>query len=238
MTVNLEPDQTKNPPSTATDPKQNGTYLTTQYNQKASVSFSEEDHLQHQVKQHQLRIHKQNSLRFSTHKKPDDLESKIGRKYSFLLVKYHWAFIFLGFFICLVLTGVGFVKQPLPSFLDPKKGFGARGEGTLTSQLIVMKNVNKELVNYQKYILNVYDQVKLANRSDFPVVDSGGSDDYNDDDYDYEDYYDDQDYYEEKEDSGEPQKRRKKRDLTSPVINFDEITNEKIFKGLFDLLKD
>ena len=42
-------------------------------------------------------------------------------RYSFLLVKYHWAFILLGFFITLVLSGVGFVKQPLPSFLDPKR---------------------------------------------------------------------------------------------------------------------
>ncbi len=60
------------------------------------------------------------------------------------------------------------MKQPLPNFLDPKRGFGARGEGTLTSKLIVMKNINKELIKYQSYILDVYEKVKIANRSDYP----------------------------------------------------------------------
>ena len=235
MTVNLEPELNQvNPPCTS-DPKQqqNGIHVAAQYSHKASVSFSDEDHLQHQVKQHQLRIHKQNSLRFSTYKRPNDLESKLSRMYSFLLVKYHWAFIFLGFFICLVLTGVGFVKQPLPSFLDPKKGFGARGEGTLTSQLIVMKNVNKELVNYQKYILGVYEQVKRSNRSDF---DNG---DYDNDQYydDYKDYVDDDDYnyddkdYKEEEGDYDESMVRKKRDLTNSDLNYNEITNQRIYKG-------
>lgn len=41
--------------------------------------------------------------------------------YSFLLVKYHWAFLLVGLIITIVLTGCGFLKQPLPNFLDPKR---------------------------------------------------------------------------------------------------------------------
>lgn len=167
-------------------------------NRFKNVSFSGENHLQHQIYQHQLSLHRENSVRFSADKKrtENDLESKMNRMYSFLLVKYHFAFILLGVFICLVLTGVGFVKQPLPSFLDPKKGFGARGEGTLTSKLYVMKNINKELIKYQHYILNVYEQVKIANRSDFDVIDDKSPYEYG---YDYENDYENEtyDYYDE-----------------------------------------
>ncbi len=117
-------------------------------------------------------------------------------RYSFLLVKYHWAFVLLTVFICLVLTGVGFVKQPLPSFLDPKRGFGARGEGTLTSQLIVLKNINKELIKYQDYILDLYEKVKQRNKPDFDLTqsDTDKSGDFDDpsknppDDYEYDNY--------------------------------------------------
>ena len=38
----------------------------------------------------------------------------------------------------------------------------------MTSKLIVMKNINKELIKYQSYILDVYEKVKIANRSDYP----------------------------------------------------------------------
>ena len=51
-------------------------------NQKLSVSFCEGDTVvQHQVAQHQLSIHRQNSLRLSSHKKKqnNDLESRINR---------------------------------------------------------------------------------------------------------------------------------------------------------------
>jgi TPP-dependent 2-oxoacid decarboxylase len=47
------------------------------------------------------------------------------------------------------------------------KGFGARGEGTLTSKLIVLKNVNVELQSYTDYIINTYENVKRANRSTY-----------------------------------------------------------------------
>ena len=49
------------------------------------------------------------------------IEGKINRFYSFLLVKYHWVFLLVGITITVVLTGVSFVKQPLPNFLDPKR---------------------------------------------------------------------------------------------------------------------
>lgn len=141
----------------------------------------------------------------------------------------------LGVFICLVLTGVGFVKQPLPSFLDPKKGFGARGEGTLTSKLIVMKNINKELIKYQDYILNVYEKVKIADLPDFDKAPAGvgtfnDTYDYHYDDYASYDYKDDfkkdykdeykEDYEEDYEDdyeddySDNAKKKLRKRDVT------------------------
>ncbi len=83
-----------------------------------------------------------------------------------MLVKYHWLFLLLGLFISITFTGVSLVKQPYPNFLDPKRGFGARGEGTLTSQLIVMKNVNTELTKYNKYVLDLYEKIKRENRTD------------------------------------------------------------------------
>jgi hypothetical protein len=47
---------------------------------KPSVSFIKEDHMQQQVQQHQLRLHKQNSIRYASFiKKNNDLESKINR---------------------------------------------------------------------------------------------------------------------------------------------------------------
>lgn len=177
-----------------------------QHSHKLSVSFSEaEVQVQHQVAQHQLSIHRQNSIRLSSYKKKqsNDLESRLNRMYSFILVKYHWAILLFGLFTCLVLTGVGFVKQPLPNFLDPKKGFGARGDGTLTSKLIVMKNINKELIKYQSYILDTYEQVKIANRSDYGLdTDSSGGDYAEYGNYTYEDYedYEDYDDYAEDED--------------------------------------
>jgi hypothetical protein len=45
------------------------------------------------------------------------------------------------------------------------QGFGARGEGTLTSQLIVLKNVNIEMQNYTTHIVDLYEQIKLRNKS-------------------------------------------------------------------------
>lgn len=53
-----------------------------QHSQKLSVSFSEaEVQVQHQVAQHQLSIHRQNSLRLSSYKKKqnNDLESRVNR---------------------------------------------------------------------------------------------------------------------------------------------------------------
>lgn len=52
------------------------------HSQKLSVSFSEaEVQVQHQVAQHQLSIHRQNSLRLSSYKKKqnNDLESRVNR---------------------------------------------------------------------------------------------------------------------------------------------------------------
>ena len=40
------------------------------------------------------------------------------------------------------------------------KGFSARGDKTLTSQLIVLKNINKELQLTQKSLLTMYEDVK------------------------------------------------------------------------------
>ena len=55
------------------------TSRSTDRNYKSSVSFSEHAHVQHQVQQYQLSIHRQNSLRFSTYKKKNDLESRLNR---------------------------------------------------------------------------------------------------------------------------------------------------------------
>jgi len=165
-------------------------------------------------------------------------------------------------FICLVLTGVGFVKQPLPSFLDPKRGFGARGEGTLTSQLIVMKNINKELIKYQDYILDLYEKVKQRNKPDFDMSQPYQNDSLYDYDlnqnYDYDDDYqnfenknktsDLSDYYQDKELNGNQDSKKKnkkirfKRDLDqkyeislshNATTEYDvRFLNDRIFKSL------
>lgn len=83
------------------------------------------------------------------------------------MVRYFWVFLIAGVTISIAFSAFGFMKQPLPNFLDPKRGFGARGEGTLTSRLIVLKNINVELTKYTDYIINVYEDVKKANRSSY-----------------------------------------------------------------------
>ncbi len=70
-------DQAKFSNRTSSEEKKNS--LKVVYKQCSNVSFCEEDPIQRQVQQHQLNIHRQNSLRFSNHKKKDDLESKINR---------------------------------------------------------------------------------------------------------------------------------------------------------------
>ena len=57
----------------------------------------------------------------SNKSKTEDFEGKINRLYSFLLVKYHWVFLLIGITTTVIFTGVSFVKQPLPNFLDPKR---------------------------------------------------------------------------------------------------------------------
>ena len=119
-------------------------YTPSTTNQFSYNNSTLEQRVQHQVQQHQLFLHRQNSMRFTNYvKKKNDLESKINRlyvflkylfnkielfllfqifnSYSFLLVKYHWAFLLIGLIITIVLTGCGFLKQPLPNFLDPKR---------------------------------------------------------------------------------------------------------------------
>ena len=59
------------------------------------------------------------------------------------------------------------------------QGFSARGEGTLTSQLIVMKNVNTEITKYNKHILEMYENAKKNNIQDFDM--SAFDNNYNND---------------------------------------------------------
>ena len=99
-----------------------------------------------------------------------------------MLVDYHWVFLVVGVTISVILTGFSFTKLPLPNLLDPTRGFSARGEGTLTSQLIVMKNIGNEITKYQKEILNIYDNIKSRRQnqtdSDFGI-DFGNDNNYN-----------------------------------------------------------
>ncbi len=58
----------------------NGNNLKPNHSIKQSVSFNQDDYVQHQVKQHQLRLHRQHSLKFSNYtKKNNDLESRLNR---------------------------------------------------------------------------------------------------------------------------------------------------------------
>lgn len=89
-----------------------------------------------------------------------------------------------------------------------------------------MKNINKELIKYQSFILDTYEQVRIANRSDFTFVESDRSSseyDYNNANYTYEDYedYDDGDYgnYEEYEDIWSNEGK-------SEVVDDEEYPNE------------
>ena len=125
------------------------------------------------------------------------------------------------------------------------KGFGARGEGTLTSQLIVLKNVNIELTKYHVHILDVYEKVKKANRSDDLVHDYDYSDLGTEPDVKEYDYEEKEKYKEESEEADESVdednlkalKFRRRRDLSPEpndlTLDYEELINSKsiIWRG-------
>ena len=125
------------------------------------------------------------------------------------------------------------------------KGFGARGEGTLTSQLIVLKNVNIELTKYHVHILDVYEKVKKANRSDDLVHDYDYSDLGTEPDVKEYDYEEKEKYKEESEEADESVdednlkalKFRRRRDLSPEpndlTLDYEEFINSKsiIWRG-------
>jgi hypothetical protein len=111
------------------------------------------------------------------------------------------------------------------------KGFGARGEGTLTSQLIVLKNVNNEMLSYQDYILKIYEKVKKENRSDFINFENNNN---NNNNWSYKNYDDDYDYdYELTKKSPTIKKNNKRRRHAGKT--FEEEDDKKL-RDLFNTL--
>ncbi|CAF0855134.1 unnamed protein product [Brachionus calyciflorus] len=132
-----------------------------------NLSKNENDRsIQIQIQRCYSEAHRQSSIRSTKNVKTNNLHFKIRRYYSMLLVKYHWKILLAGFLLACLFTGLGFLKQPLPDIMDPSRGFGARGPGTLTSQLIVMKNINTELTKYNEHILKMYNEKKLKAKMD------------------------------------------------------------------------
>ncbi|CAF3974896.1 unnamed protein product, partial [Rotaria sp. Silwood1] len=63
--------------------------------------------------------------------------------YSRLLVRYHWFVLGFILFICITLTIIGFVLTKFPDLTDPRIGWGARGKGTIFSQLMVLRHASE-----------------------------------------------------------------------------------------------
>ncbi|CAF0976852.1 unnamed protein product [Rotaria sp. Silwood1] len=63
--------------------------------------------------------------------------------YSRLLVRHHWFVLGFVIFICITLTIIGLVFTQLPDFSDPRIGWGARGKGTIFSQLMVLRHASE-----------------------------------------------------------------------------------------------
>ncbi|CAF4071242.1 unnamed protein product, partial [Rotaria sordida] len=63
--------------------------------------------------------------------------------YSRLLVRYHWFMLGFVIFICITLTIIGFVLTKFPDLTDPRIGWGARGKGTIFSQLMVLRHASE-----------------------------------------------------------------------------------------------
>ncbi|CAF0753994.1 unnamed protein product [Adineta ricciae] len=60
--------------------------------------------------------------------------------YSRLLVRHHWLVLSFVVFSCITLTVTAFVFTKLPDLSDPRIGWGARGKGTIFSQLMVLRH--------------------------------------------------------------------------------------------------
>ncbi|CAF1269662.1 unnamed protein product, partial [Rotaria sordida] len=63
--------------------------------------------------------------------------------YSRLLVRHHWFVLAFVVFICITLTIIGLFFTQLPDFSDPRIGWGARGKGTIFSQLMVLRHASE-----------------------------------------------------------------------------------------------
>ncbi|CAF0819815.1 unnamed protein product [Rotaria sp. Silwood1] len=64
--------------------------------------------------------------------------------YSRLLVRHHWLVLGFVVFISIILTIAGFAFTQLPDFSDPRIGWGARGKGTIFSQLMVLRHASEK----------------------------------------------------------------------------------------------
>ncbi|UJR21298.1 hypothetical protein I4U23_024389 [Adineta vaga] len=64
--------------------------------------------------------------------------------YSRILVRHHWLVLSFVIFICIILTVIGVIFTQLPDFSDPRIGWGARGKGTIFSQLMVLRHASEK----------------------------------------------------------------------------------------------
>ncbi|CAF1302782.1 unnamed protein product [Adineta steineri] len=64
--------------------------------------------------------------------------------YSRLLVRHHWFVLAFVICICMILTSIGFAFTQFPDFSDPRIGWGARGKGTIFSQLMVLRHASEK----------------------------------------------------------------------------------------------
>ncbi|CAF0860919.1 unnamed protein product [Adineta ricciae] len=64
--------------------------------------------------------------------------------YSRFLVRHHWLVLGFVVFISIILTIIGFAFTQLPDFSDPRSGWGARGKGTIFSQLMVLRHASEK----------------------------------------------------------------------------------------------
>ncbi|UJR19779.1 hypothetical protein I4U23_022913 [Adineta vaga] len=64
--------------------------------------------------------------------------------YSRLLVRHHWFVLTSVVFLCITLITIAFVFTKLPDLSDPRIGWGARGKGTIFSQLMVLHHASEK----------------------------------------------------------------------------------------------
>ncbi|CAF0755731.1 unnamed protein product [Adineta steineri] len=101
--------------------------------------------------------------------------------YSRLLVRHHWLVLGFVIFISVILTIIGIAFTQLPDFSDPRNGWGARGKGTIFSQLMVLRHASEKFRLAYELPLDNYELFGAYNQFSNIIVDDLDEDSYRSD---------------------------------------------------------